>query len=74
MLSYYDYVLALIPTMLVGLTGVLTLFGLPLEAALPVGSGASAAVIAHAVFVNGPVTDGRVPDASAHTGRTGNAD
>lgn len=77
MMGYYDYVLALIPTLLLGVTGTLTLFGVPFEAAIPAGGVASAAVIAHAVFINGPVVDD-VPDAPAQqsgpAGRAGNAD
>jgi hypothetical protein len=77
MMGYYDYVLALIPTLLVGVTGTLTLLGVPFEAAIPVGGVASALVIGHAVFINGPVVED-LPDAPAQQsgpgGRAGNAD
>lgn len=65
MIGYYDYVLALIPTALLGVTGLLTLIGLPLLTALSVGGGASTLVVAHALFVNGPAGgDGSAGSAS----------
>lgn len=57
MTGYYDYVLGLIPTALIGVTGLLTLIGLSPSAALPVGAVAAAAVMAHAMFVRNPVVD-----------------
>ena len=64
MTGYYDYVLALIPGVLVGVTVMLTLFGTPLRTALFAGSGASLLVVGHALFVRAPVADpGAVPDA-----------
>lgn len=65
MTDYYDYVLALIPGTLLGVAAALSLFGLPLEAALSGGGATSALVVGHAVFVNGPVDDEPVPDAPA---------
>lgn len=55
MTGYYDYVLALIPGVLVGVTATLALFGTPLRASLFAGSGASLLVVGHALFVRGPV-------------------
>lgn len=57
MTGYYDYVLALIPGVLVGVTAMLTLFGTPLRPALFAGSGASLLVVGHALFVRGPAVD-----------------
>ena len=54
MVQYYDYVLGVIPLVLVGLTALLTLVGLDLTAAIPVGAGGAALIIGHALFVNMP--------------------
>ncbi|MFW5911409.1 MAG: hypothetical protein ACOCQV_01600 [Halolamina sp.] len=76
MTGYYDYVLALIPGVLIGLTAMLTLFGTPLRTALFAGGGASMLVVGHAVFVRGPVGDERVetPDSPARSEFSSNAD
>ncbi|OYR68661.1 hypothetical protein [Halorubrum ezzemoulense] len=58
MTGYYDYVLGLIPVALIGVTASLTLVGLSLTSALPVGAVAAATVMAHAMFVRNPVADG----------------
>ena len=64
MTGYYDYVLGLIPTALIGVTVLLTLVGLSLSSALPAGAVAAATVVAHALFVRAPVSDGdALPDA-----------
>ena len=57
MIGYYDYVLALIPGVLVGMTAALTLLGVPLRGALFAGAGASTFVVGHALFVRSPVAD-----------------
>ena len=54
MTRYYDYVLGLIPAVLLGLTAVLFLAGVQLTLAVPVGAGASVLIIGHALFVNVP--------------------
>ncbi len=54
MVQYYDYVLGVIPLVLIGLTGGLSLAGLELTAALPAGAGVAAVIIGHALFVNMP--------------------
>ncbi|TQQ81128.1 hypothetical protein EGH24_08315 [Halonotius terrestris] len=54
MAQYYDYVLGVIPLVLGGLTGLLSVAGLDLTAALPVGASVSALIIGHALFVNMP--------------------
>ena len=67
MTGYYDYVLALIPGVLVGVTAMLTLFGTPLRAALFAGAGASSLVVGHAMFVRAPVAEEPVGEAVGAT-------
>ena len=68
MTGYYDYVLALIPAALIGVTATLSLLGLPLRGALFLGAGASTVVVGHALFVRSPVTDAyEAPDAPARS-------
>lgn len=55
MSQYYDLVLLLIPLVLAGFSGVLTVAGLSLTVAIPVAGLASMAVIGHAMFVRAPV-------------------
>ena len=75
MTGYYDYVLGLIPATLLGVTIALSVLGIPLSAAVPVGGGASALLIGHALFVNGPVDrTPDAPDAPARSGPAPNAD
>ncbi|WP_418285873.1 hypothetical protein [Halorubrum sp. DTA46] len=59
MTGYYDYILGLIPAALLGVTALLNLVGLPLTAALSAGAAVAAGLIAHAMFVKGPVADER---------------
>ncbi len=54
MTGYYDIVLGLIPVALLGITAALTLVGLSLTAAVPVGAFVAMAIIGHAMFVNTP--------------------
>ena len=54
MAQYYDYVLGVIPLVLVGLTGLLAVAGVRLTTALPVGAGVAALIIGHALFVSMP--------------------
>lgn len=54
MTGYYDIVLGLIPIALVGITVALTLVGLSLTAAIPVGAFVAMGIIGHAMFVNTP--------------------
>ncbi|TKX56054.1 MULTISPECIES: hypothetical protein [Halorubrum] len=68
MTGYYDYVLGLIPAALIGVTAFLNLVGLSLMSAMPAGAVAAGGVMAHAMFVRAPVTDG---DASADASRPG---
>ncbi|MGM0398322.1 MAG: hypothetical protein ACQEQY_04945 [Halobacteriota archaeon] len=55
MTDYYDLVLGLIPLALFGVGGGLHVTGLALTNALVVGGLVAAALIGHAMFVNGPV-------------------
>ncbi|MCL9816293.1 hypothetical protein [Natronocalculus amylovorans] len=57
MTGYYDYVLGLIPVSLIGITAMLSVIGLPLTLAVPVGAAVAIAIIGHAVFVNVPVSN-----------------
>ncbi|RLM63157.1 hypothetical protein DVK05_08220 [Halorubrum sp. Atlit-8R] len=70
MAGYYDYVLGLIPGALIGVTASLTLVGLSLTAALPVGAAAAGAVMAHAMFVRNPVA-GEAPARRSLDGEAG---
>ena len=77
MTGYHDYVLGLIPAALLGITALLATTGLPVRMAVPVGGGAAALLIAHAMFVRGPVTSSpaaEAPDASAQSGPAPNGD
>ena len=76
MTGYHDYVLGLIPAALLGITALLALTGLPVQMAVPVGGGVAALLIAHAMFVRGPVTSSttEAPDTSAASGPAPNAD
>lgn len=75
MTGYYDYVLGLIPAALLAVPIALSVFGIPLSVAVSVGGVASALLIGHAMFVNGPVDEPReVPDAAATSGRASGAD
>ncbi len=54
MTRYYDYVLGLIPLVMLGLTAVLFIAGIQLTLAVPVGAGAAVLIIGHALFVRVP--------------------
>lgn len=57
MIGYYDLILGLIPTALIGLTALLYASGFDLTAAVPLAGLVSAGLIGHAMFVNAPVDD-----------------
>lgn len=57
MVGYYDFILALIPVTLVGITGLLTGVGLGLTSAVPIAAVVSGGLVGHAMFVNAPVGD-----------------
>lgn len=69
MTGYSDYVLGLIPVALLGITFLLFEVGLSMQMAVPIGGGAAAALVAHAMFVRGPVagTPQRVVDSPARS-------
>lgn len=54
MTCYYDYVLGLIPAVMIGVTAALSVAGVSLTTSLPIGAAGAIAVIAHALFVNVP--------------------
>lgn len=75
MTGYYDYVLGLIPATLFAVTIALSVFGVPLTTAVPVGGGAAALLVGHALFINGPVDDSHeVPNAAVQSGPAPHAD
>lgn len=74
MTGYYDYVLGLIPAALLGITTFLSVLGIPLTQAVPVGAGASILVMGHALFVNGPVEETSAPGTPSRTPLGPNAD
>ena len=57
MTGYYDHVLGLIPVSLFGITGILTAYGLPLSAAVFVGTLPSLVFMLHALFVAAPTIE-----------------
>ena len=69
MVGYYDYVLVLIPGVLLGVTAALSLFGAPPLSALFAGSGAAALVVAHALFVRAPTLGERRSVDARHESR-----
>ncbi|QFU83687.1 hypothetical protein [Natronorubrum aibiense] len=54
MTGYYDIVLGLIPVALLGITAALTVVGVSLTAAVPIGSVVAITIMGHAMFVNSP--------------------
>jgi len=57
MTSYYDHVLGLIPLAFAAVTATLSFTGFPTSVAIPVAGGVGVVLVAHALFVNGPVED-----------------
>jgi hypothetical protein len=56
MTGYHDYVLGLIPTLVLGPIAFSSFVGLPVRVAVGVGGAAAALLVGHAMFVRGPVT------------------
>ncbi|GAB3040727.1 hypothetical protein [Natronobiforma cellulositropha] len=54
MAGYYDVVLGLIPVALLGITAALTVVGVSLTTAVPIGAAVAIGLIGHAMFVNAP--------------------
>lgn len=55
MSEYYDVILGLIPLALLGITGGLTITGVQLTTAVTLAGVVAVSLVAHALFVNGPV-------------------
>ncbi|AKH97571.1 hypothetical protein [Halanaeroarchaeum sulfurireducens] len=70
MIEYYDLVLGLIPLALFGVGGGLHVVGIALNSAIIVGSLIAAGLIAHAMFVRGPVPFGGPNRAHVSRSRT----
>lgn len=56
MTGYHDYVLGLIPTLVLGPIALSSFVGMPVRVAVGVGGAAAALLVGHAMFVRGPVT------------------
>lgn len=52
--TYYDLVLGLIPITLLGITTILTAFGVGLTIAVPAGATVAGGLIIHGLFVRSP--------------------
>lgn len=78
MIGYYDYVLGFIPIALLGGSGLFTAAGLPTTTAVALGAAVSFLVVAHALFVNGPVDEtatlSTISTTSTPSGQSVNAD
>lgn len=59
MTGYYDHVLGLIPVSLIGVTGLLVVYGLWYPAAVFVGALGALVLMLHALFVAAPTVDRR---------------
>ena len=70
MTGYYDLVLGLIPLALIGITGVLTVGGLDLMMAVPLGSVVAVGLIGHALFVRTPIDAPSTPTNSSESLQT----
>lgn len=71
MAHYYDIVLTLIPTSLLGIAALLSIVGLPTSVAVPIGAMVAGVFIGHAMFVNGPDATGE--DVSGPASQPGNS-
>lgn len=65
MIGYYDAVLGLVPTSLLGVTGGLYGLGVDLGIAVPLAAATAAVVIAHGLFVDPPVGEQAAPQQTA---------
>ncbi|WP_255193751.1 hypothetical protein [Natronobeatus ordinarius] len=66
MAGYYDIVLGLVPVALLGITAALTVVGVSLTSAVPIGAFVALGIIGHSMFVNSPV-DQRDESGPSHT-------
>ena len=55
MAGYYDIVLGLIPVALLGVTAALSIVGVSVTSAVPIGALFAIGLIGHAMFVNAPI-------------------
>lgn len=70
MAGYYDIVLGLVPVALLGITAALTVVGVSVTSAVPVGALVALGIIGHSMFVNSPVNspvDRREEASPSHT-------
>ena len=76
MSRYYDYVLGLIPTALIGVTVFLSAVGVSWHTAVPAGAAVAIGVMAHAMFVRAPrpAPAAAVADAAASASDTVGSD
>ncbi|MHC3438734.1 hypothetical protein ACYJ1Y_11710 [Natrialbaceae archaeon A-gly3] len=58
MAGYYDIVLGLIPVALLGVTAALSIVGVSVTSAVPIGALIAIGLIGHAMFVNAPIDSG----------------
>jgi len=61
MTSYYDHILGLIPVAFAAVVATLQLTGFSTTIAIPTAGGVAVVLVAHALFVNGPVEDTLTP-------------
>lgn len=73
MYSYYDLVLALIPTTLGGTATIATIFGIDITTGVTFGAAMAALLIGHALFVRSPVNTPSLPDRPQVTADTQSA-
>lgn len=59
MTGYYDLILGLIPASFLGTIGLLHVVGIGLMMAIPVAGFIALGIVAHGLFINGPVDDPR---------------
>lgn len=67
MVNYYDFILGVIPLVLVGFGGGLYVFGLPGQFALAIAGLFALTLMGHALFINAPIDrhdHSRQPDQS----------
>lgn len=74
MTGYYDAILGLIPLVLLGGSSTLYLSGLESTMAITLASLFAVALMAHAMFVNGPVDDAGTTSSGRNAGRYQQAD
>lgn len=69
MISYYDLILGLIPAVLIGFTGLLSVIGFAVTVALPIASAIAVGLVGHAIFINGPTSKSSNPNSGEVTDR-----